>query len=242
LLSIWLGNVDAFTSSTTISSTANEVSRTFNKGKRAVQLPDGDWTFSARPSLNPAYESAPVRVVSVTTETTNGPEISRVFVRNKSSKTISAVKLAWRLINQQSPTVILGQEQTTLITLRGKLAEGERKGINFSIPLFSFAEISKTLAKGGFLTGEFLVEIAAHEALYEDKETWKIASVYKNNNTASSLAFMKASFSFPGHRTDAKLPALISIAQTVRQVAQQHYVARTLLVAHPTDCSPWLRH
>jgi hypothetical protein len=184
LLAIWLSNVGAF-----------------NREKRAAQLTGGDWGFSARPALNPAYESAPIRVVSVTIAATkSGPEISRVFVKNQSSKTISSVKLAWWLINKQSPTIILGQGQTTPITLRGELPGSERKGIDFSpFPLVSFAEISKTLAKDGSLTGEFLVEVAVHEALYADKETWKIASAYKNGNIASSPAFMKASFSFPGH-------------------------------------------
>lgn len=185
LLAIWLGNASAF-----------------DRGKRTVQLPGGDWTFSASPALGPAYESAPIRVVSVTVAATNnGPEISRVFVKNQSSRTISAVKLAWWLVDKQSPTVILGKEQTTLIPMKGELAGGERKALNFSpLPFISFAEISKTLAKDGFLTGEFLVEVAVYEALFEDKETWEIASAYKNDNTASSPAFMKASFSFPGHR------------------------------------------
>jgi hypothetical protein len=116
------------------------------------------------------------------------------------------VKLAWWLINKQSPTVILGKGQTTPITLKGELTESTRQALNFSpIPFISFAEISKTLGKDGLLTGEFLVEVAVSEALYADKETWKIASAYKNDNSiASSLAFMKASFSFPGHRINSR--------------------------------------
>jgi hypothetical protein len=186
LLAILLGNAGAFSG-----------------GKIALQLPSSDWTFSARPAMGPAYDSAPVRVYSVTTEAANGPEISRVFIKNQSSRAISAVKLTWRLVNRESPATILGQGQTPLITLRGGLAKDERKEIAFSpVPLMAFAGISKSLVKNGSLTGGFLVEVAADEALYQDKQSWKIASAYKNNNTASSSTFMKAFLSFPSRRID----------------------------------------
>lgn len=140
--------------------------RTEGQVDKSMQLPPGDWSFSAHPYLGPGYDSRPVVVFSVVTNIKNGLTVTKVALHNLSSKPVSAVKLNWHLSTEEDPGSILLSGQTPLVALSGGLPVGERRVLEF--PVVSFAKICKSLMKGESLRGDFRMEVEVGEILYED--------------------------------------------------------------------------
>ena len=135
----------------------------------ASQLPSGNWTFSAQPYVGPGYDSRPVVVISVSTDLKKGLTVADVGLKNTSSKPVAGVKLSWFLSTEQDPDSVLLSGETPLVAISGGIPAGKRRLLTF--PVTSFAKIHRPLLHGMTLSGDFRMEVAVSEILYEDGST-----------------------------------------------------------------------
>lgn len=142
----------------------------FSQGKSDA-LPPGRWVISAHPYLGTAYESQPVKVIGVGSDTTHGFKVDTVGLKNASLKAVSAVTLKWYVTSEESGDAVLLQGETNQLTLGNGLPVG--KSQYFDVPVVSFGRISKQLLKAGSLQGVFRIEVAVSRILYEDDSIWE---------------------------------------------------------------------
>src|SRR5690349_10591924 len=139
-----------------------------NMSGRAVsaqqELPPGNWSFSAHPFMGKGYESRPVLVTSVKNDV-RGLSVTAVGVRDISSKPVKAVRFAWYLSNENDRSKILDHGETPTTYVDGGLAIGESKTIK--LPIVSFVDIYKPLLRNKQLNGDYRVDIAAVEVIFD---------------------------------------------------------------------------
>ncbi|HEX8774397.1 MAG TPA: hypothetical protein VF735_12535 [Pyrinomonadaceae bacterium] len=139
-----------------------------------TKLPPGKWTLNTYPDLAAYSKPIPVVVSSVTSDSPRGGAVTRVGLLNRSTKTVTAIKLSWSLSTEDAPERILLQDETTLITLPEALqGRGKRKLDFTTIPLVTFAKIHKPFLKADVLNGKFRIDVVVSEAVYEDGSVWK---------------------------------------------------------------------
>lgn len=139
--------------------------------RKSDTLPPGRWTLSAHPYLGTAYESQPVKVIGVGSDTINDFKVDTVGLKNTSGKEVSAVVLRWYVTSGESGDEVLLHGDTNSLTLGNGLPAG--KSQYFDFPIVSFGRISKQLLKAGALQGDFRIEVAVSQILYEDGSTWE---------------------------------------------------------------------
>jgi hypothetical protein len=154
-------------------------------------FPRGNWSIGMHPYLGSDYDSVPVIVTSVTSDARRGVAITKVGLENQSSQNVTAVKIAWRLANEQNPGNILLQGQTPFVTRDGGFPAGSNLRLRF--PVVAFAKILRPLLKNNTLDGEFRIDISVSEVLYEDGSKWthdssKQAKLIKANHASRPMA------------------------------------------------------
>ncbi|GEM_PF-1760674 len=159
--------------------------------ENTLPLPDGKWGFSAHPYLGEGYESRPVVVTSVKTEK-NNLSVTAVKVRNISSKSVTAVRLAWILFTEGKRDLLLLEGETPIIAINKGLATDKAEVLQF--PVVSFAEISKSLPKEKQLEGDYRLEVFVKEILFEDRSSWQVGQKVAVRNQLSNVSVVKASF------------------------------------------------
>ncbi|GBC82257.1 hypothetical protein HRbin10_01379 [bacterium HR10] len=97
-------------------------------------LPRGTWGFSAGPTARPGY---PVDVPSVTSDACRGLAVTKVQLKNRSAKTVVAVRLTWDVVERSNSNHILLQGQTPLIWLKAPLRAGEEAALEQFIVAFA---------------------------------------------------------------------------------------------------------
>jgi hypothetical protein len=127
------------------------------------KLPPGKWTFSAGPYFGEGYKSTSVDVYSVTTRADKGLAITRVALRNRSPKAVTAVRLHWYLMDRETRKVFLDGD-TALVEV--DLQPGENQELSF--PVVTFSKVYKPLLNGTNLSGDYRIEIAVVETTYSD--------------------------------------------------------------------------
>lgn len=142
----------------------------YQGGKR--ELPQGDWSFSAHPYMGPDLDDRPVIVTSVETHADKGIRLTRVAVRNRSSKSVLSVKLTWNLSYEQSQDTILRKGTSSWLELPKAIPAGERRVFRFSAPPVSFVSMSKDFISDGILSGDFHMTVSVSEVRYEDGSSW----------------------------------------------------------------------
>ncbi|HXG92129.1 MAG TPA: hypothetical protein VNN73_07120 [Blastocatellia bacterium] len=144
--------------------------------KHSVQdkgdLPGGNWSFSAHPYMGPDLDGRPVIVSSVETSADKGLQLTKVALKNRSSKPVTAVKLVWSLSYEQSRDIALQNGTTNWFDLPKSIPVGQTKVLKFRVPPVSFASISRPLVRGHFLDGDFYFAIAVGAVRYEDGSSW----------------------------------------------------------------------
>lgn len=132
-------------------------------------LPRGTWGFSAGPTARPGY---PVDVPSVTSDACRGLAVTKVQLKNRSAKTVVAVRLTWDVVERSNPNHTLLQGQTSLIWLKAPLRAGEEVALEH--PIIAFADIAASwLAPGsGALSGEYRLQVSVSEVVYADGSRW----------------------------------------------------------------------
>lgn len=141
----------------------------FSTPTKQVDMPGGQWTFSAQPYMGKGFQSRPAVVTSVKSEIKTF-SVTSIGIVNNSSKSISALKLSWTLSREESPESILQQGETPLITLENPIATKASKRVTF--PVVSFLEATKPFVKNGMLKGNYRIDVAVKEIQFSDKTTW----------------------------------------------------------------------
>lgn len=141
------------------------------------QLPRTGWTVGFHSYRAEGFDSIPVRVISVTSKRHQG--LTNVELRNQSSKPVTAVKIGWYVSSEDGPGTILTKGESPLLSLPATLQADGR--LQLSVPPVSLAKILKPVVKGNTLRGDFSVQVAVTEIVYEDGSTWKLS---QPNNVA----------------------------------------------------------
>jgi len=128
--------------------------------KTAV-LPTGKWTLTTVPAEQAQRD---VDVFSVTTEADKGLSITKVGVRNRSHKTVSGLKLGWRVVTLDDKLKVLASDDTPLLDVA--IPPGESRAIEYAVA--NFAEVSRSFLRQGELFGDFQIEISVVQVIYGD--------------------------------------------------------------------------
>ncbi len=139
----------------------------------------GKWTLSAGPYRGPGYKDFPVVVYSVT-QTIKGLTVAGVNLQNKSSKPVVAARLVWRILKEDDPETVLLQGQTPLLALPDSLQVDARLPISF--PVVSFEKIYQSLLKQGTLEGNFRIDVAVNDIVYDDGGIWSKSGLTDNKD------------------------------------------------------------
>jgi hypothetical protein len=116
-------------------------------------LPSGNWGLSCGPSKTPG---AVVDLYAVGTDSSKGFTVTDVWLKNRSTQDVAAVKIGWKLYERSNPQVILLSGETQDF-LGVALAPGEKRVVTF--PVLSFAKIYRPLLRGGKLEGRYKIEL-----------------------------------------------------------------------------------
>jgi hypothetical protein len=141
------------------------------------QLPRNGWAVGFHSYRAEGFDSIPVRVISVTSKGNQG--LTNVELRNRSSKPVTAVKIGWYVSTEDGPGTVLTKGESPLLSLPATLQADER--LQLKVPPVSLAKILKPVVKGNTLRGDFSVQVAVIEIVYEDGSTWKFS---EPNNVA----------------------------------------------------------
>lgn len=140
--------------------------------KENDRLPGGDWSVGFHLYRAEGFDSLPVRVTSVRSE--RGKGLSAVELRNRSSKSVAAVKIGWYVSTEGGPGTILAKGESPLLSLPSTLNDNE--SLQFSLPPVSLFKILNPVVKANTLRGDFSVQVAVTEIVYADQSTWKFSS------------------------------------------------------------------
>ena len=134
-------------------------------------LPRNGWTVGFHPYRAAGFNEVPVRVTSVRSEGNKG--ITNVEIRNKSDKTVTAVKIGWYVSTEDGPGTILTKGESALIAIPNNFNANET--IELSVPPISLAQILKPVVKGNTLRGDFSVQVVVTQIAWEDGSTWNFS-------------------------------------------------------------------
>lgn len=135
-----------------------------------VKFPPGKWTLQHPAISRLGLSDAPLQITSVAGEIKTGGTITSVRLKNNSGKAVAAVKFTWYLFREQAPQKILQKGESPVLSLKG-LSDGGSKFVDY--PIVSFGNIYQPLVKDGKLTGDFVLEVAVSEIVYEDGTKWE---------------------------------------------------------------------
>jgi hypothetical protein len=152
--------------------------------------PNGNWQLAFAPDALQEKDSL-VPVVVASAGALQGPANRRGLrlgcggFRNRSEKTVSALRLRW-IIGRDQDRAALAQNgytaNTMLLTghtlpIQLTIPKGGSKRTDFSI--INFAEITAPLAREGVLTGDYYLFVGVFEVVFEDGSVWTAAALPK---------------------------------------------------------------
>lgn len=135
------------------------------------QLPAGDWTVGFHLYQAEGFDLIPVRVSGITSQGNKG--LTHVALRNRVLKPVTAVKIGWYVSTEDGPGTILAKGESPLLALPQTLQANA--SLQLSLPPVSLARILRPVVKGNSLRGDFSVQVAVTEIVYEDGLTWKFS-------------------------------------------------------------------
>jgi hypothetical protein len=148
--------------------------------------PQGTWTAVPMPDfLQDNDPQVPVMVVGA--GGIQGPKDRRGMrlgcgtLRNLSEQSVVAVRLRWILARLQDRQAIAQQgytHDTVLVVgatprIELSIAKGGQRKTDFS--LINFVEVTRSLAKDGVLSGDYVLIVGVEEVQFEDGSVWKAA-------------------------------------------------------------------
>ncbi|MFN7948051.1 MAG: hypothetical protein U0Z53_22060 [Blastocatellia bacterium] len=157
--------------------------------QRKPELPKGSWSFSAHPYLGADLEERPVIVTSVETAADRGIRLTRVTIKNRSSKPVTAIRLKWELSYEQSREIALSSGTSDWFDLPRILSAGDKVTLRFVGQPLSFAAMSGALVKNGGLDGDFHSIVAVSEVRYEDGSSWIVRRMGSGYLISASMKY-----------------------------------------------------
>jgi hypothetical protein len=132
------------------------------------KLPRTGWTVGFHPYRAAGFNEVPVRVTSVGSEGTRG--LTNVALRNRTEKTVTAVKIGWYVSTENGPGTILTRGESALIAIPNNF--NPRENLELNVPPVSLTKILRPVVKGNTLRGDFSVQVVVTEVVYEDGSKW----------------------------------------------------------------------
>ena len=181
--------------------------------------PKGKWYVSASGDPSQASDNdVPVLVMGVQSLLGRGESadliVNRVVLKNKTQRTIKAVKLRWLLTAGEDQTSVVLQGDTPAFEVMLPRLGHQR----VDSPSIDFAKIVKPLLKDGAINGNFLLKIRVGEARFADGSTWKgeattrfIKASYVRPSSAQTECPNKGCGTGPVHG-EAQCPGLYYVA------------------------------
>jgi hypothetical protein len=151
--------------------------------------PQGDWKASFSSELRQIHDPL-VPVVVSAASAYQGPAHRGIRfgcgeLKNRSEKVVAAVQLRLILIRTQdlsvvrqkgySPETVLAEAHTPPIEV--SIPKESERRTDFSI--IRFAEVTKDLATGGILTGDYFLFVGVYEVLFADGSVWNAGPAVK---------------------------------------------------------------
>lgn len=130
----------------------------------------GNWTVAARPFMGRGYKERSVIVGGVVSSFKDGYVITKVGLKNNSSKPVRSVKLGWYVSSEETKESILQRGETLSILMPDDFSTG--KYMPIKIPDLKFVDMSRSLVKGQALNGHFHIDVMVSEILYADGSKW----------------------------------------------------------------------
>ncbi|GEM_PF-6886690 len=152
-----------------------------------VSLPTGNWTQISHPGW---IEDAPVNVYGVLTKPDRGLTITATLIQNLTNKTVTAVKLAWYILSEQTGNKVLRSGETPLIGIPQGIPLHSLDPLNEPYPIrkeissrggippkttgtieydvVSFANEAPHLSPSGSLTGDYHIVVFVAQAHFDD--------------------------------------------------------------------------
>jgi|GEM_PF-3208027 hypothetical protein len=129
---------------------------------KSAKLPAGNWGLSCGPAKAPG---AVVDLYAVGIDSSKGFTVTDIWLENRSSQDVVAVKIGWKLYERSSPQVILLTGETPDF-LGVVLMAGEKRQVTF--PVLSFAKIYHPLLRAGKLEGRYKIELSVIDVKFDD--------------------------------------------------------------------------
>lgn len=151
----------------------------------------GNWTLGSSPYLGEDYKTLPVITTNVTNDARKGLGITAAGLKNTTTKTVSAVKFTWYILEDQAPDKVLLQGQTQLIAIPGGIQPGTERNLEFPVVIFS--RVAQPLLREGALNGAFNIEALVSEVKYDDGTSWERTETRRLAQAKPQAGFVKAS-------------------------------------------------
>lgn len=136
--------------------------------------PRGDWSAAILPETRQS-EDMTVPVVVADTKSLLGKgrwknlKLLGVRLRNRSSKSVQAVKLGWVVTPWEDEKTIIAQGSLPYLEIQIPA----RKARDVDTPVINFAKEVKSLIKEGNLAGNFFLKVRVSEVRFADDSFWK---------------------------------------------------------------------
>lgn len=134
-----------------------------------ARLPGGNYTVACRAFMGQGYESLPVLVTSVTSDSDNGLAIRNFSVENMTQQAVESVRVRWYLSRAETPETILSQGETPMLRIQGGIQPGAAKRLKYRVT--SFAAAVRPVLKTPNLSGNYMIQLAVGEARFTDGST-----------------------------------------------------------------------
>ena len=145
--------------------------------RKTVGIPTGSIQPTTGFSVSYGVESrlelspGPVKLIGNVSRIEDGIGISRVLIENVSSAEVVAIKLHWYVFDDEESKSYLKDGETKQIEV-DHLGAKSKKEVASGLP--GFDEMFKGLAKNGFISGRYYVEVVLSEVLFADGSKWKL--------------------------------------------------------------------
>jgi hypothetical protein len=128
--------------------------------------------FSVSYSVESRLElsDGPVKVIGNENRIEDGIGISRVRIENVSNQEVAGIKLCWYLFNDELSKSQVKDGETKEIRVDHLAAKSE-KVVESGLPTFD--DMFSSLARDGFISGRYYVEVVVDEVRFTDGTTWK---------------------------------------------------------------------
>lgn len=144
--------------------------------RKVVAIPTGSVQPTTGFSVSYGVESrlelsdGPVKVVGNENRIEDGIGMSRVRIQNVSHQKVAGIKLHWYLFNDELSKSHVKDGETKEIKVDHLVTKGE-KVVKSGLPTFD--DMFSGLAKDGFISGDYFVEVVVAEVRFTDGTTWK---------------------------------------------------------------------